>query len=79
MNIRAARDAGRIEADFGAADAGMADRQRDEAVVLERVVVEEIPGAGAEVGDVERPAANLRSSAMAGAGNNVRRSLGPPN
>src|SRR5437867_551479 len=34
----------------------MADRQRDEDVVLQRIVVEEISGAGAEVGDVERPA-----------------------
>ncbi len=36
----------------------MADRKRDEDVVLERVVVEEIPGAGAEVGEIERPAGN---------------------
>ena len=34
----------------------MSDRQRDEDVVFQRIVVEEIPGAGAEVGDVERPA-----------------------
>jgi len=34
----------------------MANRQRDEDIVFECVVVEEIPGAGAEVGDVECPA-----------------------
>ena len=56
MNIRALGEARRVQGDFSAANSGMADGQRDENVVLERVVVEEISGAGAEVGDVERPA-----------------------
>ena len=34
----------------------MADREWNEDIVFERIVVEEISGAGAEVGDVERPA-----------------------
>ena len=57
MELSASGDAGRVRGDFPAANAGAVDGEREENVgVAEHIVVEEVSGAGAEVGNVKGPA-----------------------
>ena len=59
----AAGDSRRSEGGFSASDAGVADGERDEDIVVERVVVEEIARAGPEVGDIQSPAGDRNGDA----------------